>query len=748
MWSTLKKLNNPPSSKSALEIVRADKSISRDVLEVLERWHSDISKLFSGIRDNPEMAFDEEFYQQIIQKKKEFEDLDFSEQIEVSRFSSEELNAEVSFDEVSKTIDKVKDHKAYLQIPNEALRNNNAKTLIFHFLRLCFRSGLNPVDWDLSDIKPIPKKDKDPRDPLQNRCITLMCCIAKIYSKLLNARLQKYLASNNLLVEEQNGFRASRSCIDHLFVLCTVLRNRKLSGQETFLSFIDYKKAFDSVDRNLLLYKLSQFGINGNMYKAISSMYSNPKSRIILNDFETDYFDCPIGVKQGDCLSPTLFAIFINDLASEIKALDIGVNIGDELVLNILLYADDIVLLAESEADLQLLLFVVECWCKKWRLEINLTKTNILHVRPKRKQQSKFTFLFDMRPIAYCQSYKYLGANLNEFLDFDFTAEAQADAAGRSLSAVITKMIKNGGFPFSIYSLLYDVCVTSVSDYSAEIFGYTQYQPTLKLHLRAIRAFLGLPKNVTSCAALSEVDWLLPKYRGQIRMVRLYHRILKMEDCRLTKKVFLWDRKLNDANVINSWSSEIKSIFYSSGLNFSFNSSEIFPLKQTISQLKVKFAELQQSELKAECSTKPKLRTFNTFKDFSCLPSYVSKPLTFIQRKFISKTRTGCLSIRIELGRFSRPQLPENERICLACIVNPDLSIVPTPEIENEYHFIFECNRYKEIRDIWLSKLDLPSNFNNSQHCEKLQIVLNEQHNVKLTAQFILDAYNIRSKVI
>ena len=307
-------------------------------------------------------------------------------------------------------------------------------------------------------------------------------------------------------------------------------------------------------------------------------------------------------------------------------------------------------------------------------------------------------------------------------------------------------MIKNGGFPFSIYSLLYDVCVTSVSDYSAEIFGYTQYQPTLKLHLRAIRAFLGLPKNVTSCAALSEVDWLLPKFRGQIRMVRLYHRILKMEDCRLTKKVFLWDRKLNDTNVIYSWSSEIKSIFYSSGLNFSFNCSEIFPLKQTIAQLKLKFSELQQSELKAECLTKPKLRTFNTFKDFSCLPSYVSKPLTFIQRKFISKTRTGCLSIRIELGRFSRPPLPENERICLACKV--DHNSRPTPAIENEYHFIFVCNRYNEIRSSWIPKLDLPSNFDNLQECEKLQIVLNVQHNVKLTAQFIVDAYHIRSKII
>ena len=73
------------------------------------------------------------------------------------------------------------------------------------------------------------------------------------------------------------------------------------------------------MDRNLLLFKLSNIGINGNMYNAISSLNSNPRSRVVFNDHKTDYFDCPIGVKQGDCLSPTLFAIFINDLASEIK---------------------------------------------------------------------------------------------------------------------------------------------------------------------------------------------------------------------------------------------------------------------------------------------------------------------------------------------------------------------------------------------------------------------------------------------
>ena len=194
-------------------------------------------------------------------------------------------------------------------------------------------------------------------------------------------------------------------------------------------------------------------------------LYSNPRSRVVLNEYETDYFDCPIGVKQGDCLSPTLFAIFINDLASEIKEANIGIDLNVDggpnidYIFSILLYADDIVCLAETEADLQSILFIIENWCKKWRLEVNLTKTNILHVRNPRKPQSKFTFLFDMRPVPYCKFYKYLGTNINEFLDFKFTVEKHADAAGRALGAIITKMIKNGGFPYNVYSFLYNIYI-------------------------------------------------------------------------------------------------------------------------------------------------------------------------------------------------------------------------------------------------------------------------------------------------
>ena len=385
--------------------------------------------------------------------------LSFEEQTSHCIYDTEEMNSEISYDEVADAINKSKFKKSYLEIPNEALKNINAKLLLHRFFNLCFLSGFNPSDWDYSDIVPIPKKDKDARDRLQNRCITIVCCVAKIYSSILNKRLQKYLESNNIFAEEQNGFRAGRSCIDHIFVMCTVLRNRKLLRKDTFLCFIDFKKAFDSVDRNLLLFKLSNIGVHGHMYTAISSLYSNPRSRVILQDYETDYFDCPIGVKQGDCLSPTLFAIFINDLANEVKNSGVGVhlnidsseNIHETTLLNILLYADDIVLFASSEVDLQYLLNIVETWCEKWRLEVNLTKTNILHIRNKRKPQSKFMLIFNRNTVSYCKYYKYLGCTINEFLDFTFTTEVQADSAGRALSSIITKIIKNEGFPYNVY---------------------------------------------------------------------------------------------------------------------------------------------------------------------------------------------------------------------------------------------------------------------------------------------------------
>ena len=305
------------------------------------------------------------------------------------------------------------------------------------------------------------------------------------------------------------------------------------------------------------MFRLSQIGIFGKFYFAISSMYSNPKSKIILREFETEFFDCPVGLKQGSSESPILFAIYVNSLAEEIKATNIGIRIsweGDNLnnsdnldnsgnemseLINILLYCDDIVILTENEEDLQYLLIIVENWCRKWQLEVNLSKTNILHVRRKNKNQSRFVFLFNKRPLEYCHSYKYLGTTLNCHLDYAFTLNILAESASRALGSIVCKMIKNGGFPYKVFTLLVDCCVNSILDYAGEVFGFKDYNIADNIYLRAARVFMGLPRNAPKQGIISEINWLLPNYRTKIKMIKYYNKIIKLDDSRLLKKVLL-----------------------------------------------------------------------------------------------------------------------------------------------------------------------------------------------------------------
>ena len=354
-----------------------------------------------------------------------------------------------------------------------------------------------------------------------------------------------------------------------------------------------------------------------------------------------------------------------------------------------------------------------------------------------------------MRPVPYCTFYKYLGVNINEFLDFQFTVSMHADSAGRALSSIITKMIKNGGFPYKVYSLLYNACVTSVSDYSAAVTGYLQYDSTLQLHLRAIRAFLGVPKNTCNVGVLSEVGLLLPQYRSNIQMVRHYHRMVNMDDSRLTKQIFLWDRSLNESKILSTWSSEVRSIFEKCNMSEIFDLSCSFQLKSLVADMQKHFTFLQNDFLAYECAQKPKLRTFIQFKDFQIEPAYISKPLSFFQRRGVAKIRLGCLPLRIETARYLVPRIPEGDRKCLVCKNHETHLDVSDPDsVENEIHYLFHCNAYNEERTIWYNKMTLPLNFCNLENAQKLKIVLNEPCNVKFTSQFIMNAYNTRSRIL
>ena len=163
--------------------------------------------------------------------------------------------------------------------------------------------------------------------------------------------------------------------------------------------------------------------------------------------------------------------------------------------------------------------------------------------------------------------------------------------------------------------------------------------------------------------------------------------------------------------------------------------------------MKVKFKIDQANFLKGKCEQMPKLRTFLTFKKFDKMPAYVSKPLSFLQKKITAKIRLGSLELRIESGRFSRPRLQVHERVCLLCR-DTNQADGQEPSVETEFHFIFICSHYNTLRLSWIESLVKPENFDGLSEGEKLSVVLNDAENVKSTAQFITRAYSMRSKVI
>ncbi len=132
--------------------------------------------------------------------------------------------------------------------------------------------------------------------------------------------------------------------------------------QSTPACFIDMKKGFDSVNHDCLFHKVVQNGIQGKLYWSLKSLYTAPVLTVPLNQHVTGWFDVKTGMCQGDNLSTTLFALFINDLAEELKSKGCVISIADGIKLCCLFYADDIVILGDNAEELQKLLDVVHNW--------------------------------------------------------------------------------------------------------------------------------------------------------------------------------------------------------------------------------------------------------------------------------------------------------------------------------------------------------------------------------------------------
>ena len=119
------------------------------------------------------------------------------------------------------------------------------------------------------------------------------------------------------------------STADNIFILHGLITHLFNEGKQMYGGFVDFSKAFDFVSRDIIWYKLVKLGVRGKMSTIIQSIYENVKSKVKYDTKLSESFDCYLGVRQGECLSPFLFVIYINDLEAEIVNKDVsGVDIG------------------------------------------------------------------------------------------------------------------------------------------------------------------------------------------------------------------------------------------------------------------------------------------------------------------------------------------------------------------------------------------------------------------------------------
>ncbi len=163
-------------------------------------------------------------------------------------------------------------------------------------------SGEIPEKWTLGAINPIYKNKGDENDADNYRGITLLSCLGKLFTSLLNERLNRFLEENKLLLENQAGFRKEHCITDHIFTLKSLIDIFLSNNRKLYCIFIDYQKAFDTVWRGGLWHKLISIGITGKILKVITNMYSHVKSKIRVNGLSSEFFESWIGLRQGENL--------------------------------------------------------------------------------------------------------------------------------------------------------------------------------------------------------------------------------------------------------------------------------------------------------------------------------------------------------------------------------------------------------------------------------------------------------------
>ena len=240
--------------------------------------------------------------------------------------------------------------------------------------------GVCPSEWKCANVTPIHKKG-DRTDPSNYRPVSLTSQVCKVLESIIVDKIVDHLTANNLLNNAQHGFRQGRSCLTNLLETIEQWTEILDEGDGVDVAYLDFRKAFDLVSHEHLIYKLSKYGIKGKILDWIKDFLKDRTQRVVIRGTASSMRVVTSGVPQGSILGPILFLIFINDLPLGILSA-LSLFADDSKLFSRIINGKNMKKVNDvnGSQNLQNDLNAVLEWANKWKMEFNVSKCKIMHL--------------------------------------------------------------------------------------------------------------------------------------------------------------------------------------------------------------------------------------------------------------------------------------------------------------------------------------------------------------------------------